>query len=131
MKTILVDAVDAFVIEGEGIFNEMYDLLESYPNNKIILTGANDEQFEIFGLNDMPYEVFTLKHDPEKTDPEYYKTLLSEYDLTADDVIYFEHNIDAVKSAQSIGIETYHYDSEKQDLDALNEFLDSNLNTGN
>jgi len=49
MKTILVDAVDAFVIEnGNGfeIFPEMHDLLETYPNRKIILTGANDEQYK-------------------------------------------------------------------------------------
>lgn len=73
MKTILVDAVDAFVIEGKGVFTEMYDLLETYPNRKIILTGANDEQFKEFGLDTMPYEVFTLKHNPEKTDPKYYE----------------------------------------------------------
>ncbi|KKU10956.1 MAG: hypothetical protein UX14_C0006G0001, partial [Parcubacteria group bacterium GW2011_GWF1_45_5] len=62
MKTILVDAVNAFVIESEGsfkIFKEMHDLLETFPNRKIILTGANDEQFKQFGLNTMPYEVFT------------------------------------------------------------------------
>ncbi len=51
MKTILVDAVDALVIEGVGIFKEMYDLLETYPNKKIVLTGANDEQFKAFGLD--------------------------------------------------------------------------------
>lgn len=47
MKTILVDAVDGFIIESEGafkIFEEMQGLLESFPNRKIILTGANDEQ---------------------------------------------------------------------------------------
>lgn len=58
MKTILVDAVDAFVIEGEGIYEPLYKLLEAYPNQKIILTNANDEQMGKFGLNDMPYEVF-------------------------------------------------------------------------
>jgi len=46
MKTILVDAVQVFIIKGEGIFKEMYDLLETFPNKKIILTGANDEQFK-------------------------------------------------------------------------------------
>jgi len=46
MKTILVDAVDGFIIEttnGFQIFTEMYNLLETFPNRKIILTGANDE----------------------------------------------------------------------------------------
>jgi len=75
MKTILVDAIYSFVIESDGVFKpfkQMYDLLETFPNRKIILTGANDEQFKKSGLSDIPYEVFTLKHNPEKTDPKYY-----------------------------------------------------------
>lgn len=127
MKTILVDAVDAFVIENEGIFKEMHELLETYPNRKIILTGADDEQFKNFGLDQMPYEVFTLKHNPEKTDAKYYVLMLEHFGLDKDDVVYFEHNQKAVGSAQSIGIISYHYDPEKKDLGSLKEFLDENL----
>lgn len=127
MKTILIDAVDAFVIEENGkfrIFEEMQKMLEGIPNRKIILTGANDEQFKKFGLDKMPYEVFTLKHNPEKTDPNYYKMMLEHFGLSKDDVIYFEHNPEAVKSARSVGIRSYHYDSAKRDLLALKKFLE-------
>lgn len=127
MKTILVDAINAFVLKDEGIFNEMYKMLEQYPNRKIILTGANDEQMEKFGLNDMPYEVFTLKHDPEKTNPNYFKIMLKHFNLSADDVVYFEHNEDAVKSAQSVGINTFHYDKDAKDVEALKKFIDEGL----
>lgn len=127
MKTILVDAVNSFVIKREGVFKEMHDLLETFPNKKIILTGANDEQMEKFGLNDMPYEVFTLKHDPEKTDPKFFERMLEYFGLEKNDVIYFEHNSEAVKSAESVGITSYHYDETKKDLDALKNFLDENL----
>lgn len=127
MKTILVDAIDAFILEDEGIFKEMHALLESYPNRKIILTGANDEQMKRFGLHDMPYGVFTLKHHPEKTDPKYYEQMLKSFDLKKEDVVYFEHDPDAVKSARSVGINTYHYDSDKKDLSALKSFLTANL----
>ncbi|MBI4134703.1 MAG: hypothetical protein HY471_01150 [Candidatus Sungbacteria bacterium] len=127
MKTILVDAIDTFVIEGEGIFKEMYDLLETFPNKKIILTGANDEQFKKFGLDTMPYEAFTLKHDPEKTDPRYYEVMLNHFGLTKDDVVYFEHSPDAVKSAESVGVTSYYYDPQKKDLEALRDFLTANL----
>lgn len=127
MKTILVDAINAFVIEGQGIFQEMYELLETFPNKKIILTGANDEQFQKFGLDKMPYEVFTLKHDPEKTDPEYYKRLLAQFQLSPGDVVYFEHNPGAVKSAESVGIKTHFYDKDAKDLQALKSFLKNNL----
>lgn len=127
MKTILVDAVDCFVSDAGVIFQEMYDLLETHPNKKIILTGANDEQFKKFGLDKMPYEVFTLKHNPEKTDPKYFQILLERYELNANDVIYFEHNPKAVESAQSVGITSYFYDNEKKALAGLKNFLDSNI----
>jgi hypothetical protein len=49
MKTILVDAVDCFVSTEGKIFREMQDLLDTYPNKKIILTGATDDRFEKLG----------------------------------------------------------------------------------
>jgi HAD superfamily hydrolase (TIGR01509 family) len=126
-KTILVDAINAFIIKEEGIFQDMYELLEKYPNDKIILTGANDEEIDKFKLHNLPYKLFTLKHNPDKTDPEYYKIMLDNYGLSADDVVYFEHNIKAVKSAQSVGIKTLFYDKDKKDLDELKKFLDDAL----
>lgn len=127
MKTILVDAIGTFVVLGEGIDREMFDLLETYPNRKIILTSANDEQMDMFGLRNMPYEVFSLKHSPEKDDSEYYKKMLSHFGLTASEVTYFEHSSSAVKSAKSVGIVSYRYDSDHKDLTALKAFIDSSL----
>lgn len=131
MKTILVDAVHAFIEEYDGefrIFEEMHEMLETYPNRKIILTGAaRGESFKKYGLDKMPYEVFTLEHNPEKTDPKYYDTMLDHFGLSKDDVIYFEHNPDAADSAASIGIKTCFYDHDKKDLAELKKFLDANL----
>lgn len=130
MKTILVDAVHCFIIEEGGgykIFREMFDLLETYSNKKLILTGANDEQQKKYGLDSVPYEFFSLKHNPEKVNPEYYKILLEKFSLNKDEVIYFEHDLNAVKSAQSVGINTYFYDNDKKDLIGLKNFLDENL----
>ncbi|MBP9763226.1 MAG: hypothetical protein KBD10_00580 [Candidatus Pacebacteria bacterium] len=131
MKTILVDAVDTSIIENESgqfvKFQEMFDLLETYENHKIIVTNADDEQIINFGLDNVPYPVFTMKHNPDKTNPVYFETLLTEYVLTPEDVIYFEHNQDAVESAESIGITSYFYDNELKDLDDLKMFLNENL----
>jgi len=127
MKTILVDAINGFVLEDGTIFEAMHKLLETYSNQKIVLTGANDEQFKKFGLDKVPYEIFTLKHNPEKTDPEYFKRMLARYNLKPNDVIYFEHNKEAVESAKSAGINTYFYDHTKEDLEALRSFFDKNL----
>jgi HAD superfamily hydrolase (TIGR01509 family) len=130
MKTILVDAAHCFTIEKEEkfeIFKEMHELLETYSNKKIVLSGADDEQVIKFALDNIPYELFTLKHNPEKTDPKYYEILLEKFNLNKNEVIYFEHNIEAVKSAESIGIKSYFYDSDKKDLESLKNFLDENL----
>lgn len=127
MKTILIDAVNTFVIKGKGVFEAMYKMLERYQNKKIILTGANDEQMETFGLKKIPYKVFTLKHNPEKTDPKYYEIMLKYLNLDAQDVIYFEHDENAVKSARSVGITTHHYNKNKKDLVTLKKFIDENL----
>lgn len=127
MKTILVDAVNTFVIKGEGIFEEMRNLLEQYSNRKIILTNADDEQMAKYGLDKMPYEVFTLKHNPEKTDRKYYEKMLEHFSLDKEEVLYFEHNEDSVKSARSIGITAYHYDKDEKDMKALRKFLNDNL----
>lgn len=127
MKTIFVDAINGLILDDGTIFKDMHEMLEVYSNPKIVLTGANDEQYERFNLANCPYEVFTLKHNPEKTNPEYYHILLDHYKLQPHEVVYFEHNADAVKSAESVGIKTYFYDHTKQDLVALKQFIDSNL----
>ena len=131
IKTILVDAVDTSIIEnevGEYIqYKELFNLLETYSNPKLILTNANDEQMVQFGLNNVPYPVFTMRHNPDKPNPLYFKTLLEKYKLNASDVLYFEHNVDAVKSAQSVGITSYHYDKDTKDLISLKKFINENI----
>ncbi len=127
MKTILVDAINTFVIKGQGIDQEIFDLLESFPNRKIVLTNATDERMEEPDFAEVPYEIFTLSNDPSKSDPEYFNMMLSHLGLTAKEVVYFEHNPEAIKSAESVGIRTYHFDPEKRDLGALGIFLKNNL----
>jgi HAD superfamily hydrolase (TIGR01509 family) len=128
MKTILVDAVGGIIkLENGSIFRKLEELLDSYSNKKIVLTNAKKEKFKQYSLDKLSYDVFTLEHRIEKTNPEYYKNLLASYGLNVENVIYIEHNADAVKSAESVGINTYFYDHTKQDLEALKEFLDSNI----
>ena len=127
MKTILVDALNTFVDKENGIFREMHSLLDSYPNKKIVVTNANSSEMELFGLQHLPYEVFSMNHEPNKTDPLYFKTLLEKFKLSADQVIYFEHNPEAVQSAESSQIKSYHYDKDSKDLTALKAFIDANL----
>lgn len=80
-----------------------------------------------YGLVNLPYELFTLKHNPDKVEPKYFETLLTQYNLKAEDVIYFEHSPEAVESAKSVGITSYHFDETMRDYDTLKAWLDANL----
>lgn len=126
MKTILVDAAGTFVVDSK-VDEKLHQLLENYPNKKIILTNANDGQIIEFGLTDLPYELFTLKHNPDKVDPVYFKKMFEQLNLKAQDCLYFEHSPQAVESAKPVGINSYHFDEQKRDLVSLKNFLDSNL----
>lgn len=131
MKTILVDAVNTTIIrDSEGNysrFKELFYLFETYKNPKLILTNADDDQIIKSGLDSVPYPIFTMKHNPDKIDPIYFKTLLERYNFDNNEVIYFDHNPEAVKSAESLGIISHHYNKEKRDLISLKKFLDENL----
>lgn len=125
MKTILVDAWNTFVTE-DGINRSMQELLDEYPNSKIILTNANEEECLKFGIINMPYPVFSLAHQPNKTDPKYFNTFFSQHNLSSTNVLYFEHNEEAVASAKSVGIKTL-WLKPGDSLDTLRKFLDNNL----
>ena len=126
MKTILVDAYNTLVTD-DGIFMEMHILLEKFSNKKIILTNADEEKQKELGLINLPYEMFTQSFNPLKTDSQYYKNFLEEYNSWVDDVVYFEHDISAVKSAQSVWINVYHYNKDTKDLAELERFLRENI----
>ena len=126
MKIILVDAWNALFL-AEGIFQEMYELLEKYPNKKIVLTNANKEKQTTYGIDKSPYEIFTLNHDPDKIDPSYYRKMLKYFEFEVKDVVYFEHDKKAVESAESVGIKTYYYDKDGRDIIDLKGFLDNNV----
>ena len=125
-KTILVDAWNTFVIK-EGIFEEMKQMLDEFDNKKIIVTNANQEEKVKLGIVNMPYEVFSLSHNPDKTDPEYFKKLFNHFSLSHGEVVYFEHNPEAVKAAESLGIKVLWYDKDTKDLKKLKEFLQNNI----
>ena len=53
--------------------------------------------------------------------------MLEHLKLKSDDVVYFEHSLDAIKSAQSVGIKTYYWDCEKKPLRELCIFLEQTI----
>ena len=125
MKTILVDAWNTFV-KNNTIDSDIYKILESYENQKIILTNANNKELINLGIVNKPYKVFSLSHNPNKNDKLYFIKLIEKYDLIISDLVYIEHNKEAVKSAISLGIKTYHY-KPQESTDELSQFLLKNM----
>ena len=125
MKIILVDAWNT-LIKNKKIDSTIYNILEGLKNKKIILTNANDKELVNYGIINMPYEVFILSHDPNKDNPFYFKLLIEKYSLSIDNLIYIEHNKEAVKSATSLGIKTHHYNPHEA-VEELSKFLLKNL----
>ncbi|MDL5512739.1 hypothetical protein QSE00_13000 [Arenibacter sp. M-2] len=125
MKTILVDAWNTFVTE-KGMDYDLKKLLDTYPNPKIILTNASKQECISFGIVNMPYQVFSLDHNPNKTDKAYYLKMLNHFKLKPNEVVYFEHHVEAINSATSVGIKTFPYNKE-HNLDGLRIFLNNNL----
>lgn len=125
MKTILVDAINTLIIKDQGIDQEIFNILESFPNRKIVLTNATEDRMNELDFKSVPYEIFSLHNNPNKSAPEYYNKMLVHFGLEAEEVIYFEHNLEAIKSAESVGIKTHYFDPEKRDISRLKEFLES------
>ncbi len=126
MKTILVDAWNTFVTE-DGVNEDLQNFLEQYENPKIIVTNANEDQKISLGIVDMPYEVYSLAHNPDKDSPVYFEKFFAEFGLTKDDVVYFEHNEDAVKCGKSLGIPTFWYQKWEDNREKLKTFFENNL----
>lgn len=126
-RVILVDAVNTYLVNGH-VDPDIKALLDTYPNKRIVVTNANAEQRIKNGLDKLPDEIFTLEHEPDKVDPRYFVELMARYDLPPEAFVYFEHNPEAVASAQSVGIaSSYHFDPKERDLVALREFLDEHV----
>ena len=126
-KIILVDAVNCFVSNTGEINQEMYQMLEQFNNSKIIVTNAPDEKMSEFGLDKAPYPVFSLNKNPPKTNTEYWKIFLEKHNLKKNDVVYFEHSIDAIEAAKAVGIDSFFYDHTKNNIYEVKEFLEKTL----
>ena len=122
IKAILVDAINTLIDKEKGINKELAEFLQNTGKKIIVVTNADKKEVEskIKGYN---FEVFTLNKSPDKSNPKYFKQLLEEYNLKQDDIIYFDHKGDNVKSAKSNSINAILYKNNKQ----AKEFIENNI----
>ena len=113
--------------EIEGIQSQINSLIGT--NTKIVRRKKNNEDIKhelfinIITQIELVINRSTLVHSDFKID-------LSDYDemylQIIDNLIYIEHNKEAVKSAKSIGIKTHHYNPHEP-IEEISKFLLKNL----
>ncbi len=121
IKAILADAVNTLTDKEKGLNKELADILQDSGKNIIVVTNANPDEIKN-DLRDYNFQIFSLLKKPDKSNSKYFKELLKQYSLSSQEVIYFDHKEENIKSAQELGIKSILYRNNKQ----IKDFIYSN-----
>jgi len=123
-KTILVDGMGCIYDEQFKPNQHLLNILNSFNNQKILVVNKFREK----GYNTVRTNIsqaFSLEEkEINKNNPEYWKTLMSKFNLSPENSLYFEHNPENVKTAKILGIKSIHYTG---NIEEIKEFLEANL----
>ena len=118
-KTILVDGMFCIYDKEFNVNKELLKIINSFNARKILVVNGFREKGKQ-ALIGSDFLAFSLEEEKIKKDnPEYFKTLLSRYDLKIYEVLYFDHDENNVKTAKSLGIVSTQYLNNEQ----IEEFL--------
>ncbi|MFA6079999.1 MAG: HAD-IA family hydrolase [Candidatus Gracilibacteria bacterium] len=120
-KTLLLDGVFCLINEDFSLNEEVYTLAKMLGLRTIIVTNAPLEKLMPI-VEQTGFEYVTYEHNPEKTDPEYYRKLLVDKNLKASECVYVENREVHVKVAEGLGIPTIHY-TKPSDIKKVESFL--------
>jgi HAD superfamily hydrolase (TIGR01509 family) len=102
-KTILLDGMYCLFDESFTVNEEIMNRIQLYGKPVIIVTNAPREKLKTIAEK-TGFEVVTYEKNPVKTDPEFFKKLLEEKNLTADNCIYLDHDAANLTSAKEVDI---------------------------
>ncbi|MDP2103933.1 MAG: alanine--tRNA ligase-related protein, partial [Candidatus Gracilibacteria bacterium] len=102
-KTILIDGMYCLFDKDFKLNEEVYNKIISFGEKVIIITNA-----PIIKMKEIQeqtgFEVITYENNPPKINPEYFKKMLAENKLKAEDCIYIDHLQENLSSAKQLGI---------------------------
>ncbi len=124
IKVILVDAINCLINKNDGINKELADYLNNLNKKIIVVSNAEKDSIK-HQLKDYDFEVFSLNKNPEKSNSLYFKTLLKNYNLSQNEILYVDHNKENISSAKNLGINSELYKNNSQ----IKKFIDENLHT--
>lgn len=120
-KTILVDGMHCIYDEEFNVNQNLLNILNSINCQKILVVNKFREK-GLVSLQGNEFEAFSLEEQGiKKNNPEFFKTLMTKFSLTPENLIYFDHSEDNINSAKELGIKSIHYTG---DNDKIKEFLD-------
>lgn len=127
-RTILVDGMFCIYNDNFEVNNEILEIVNSINTKKILVINGFREKGEKL-LKKYGFSAFSMEEEGIKKDnPKFFDTLLKKFKLKPEEVIYFDHDKDNVKTAQSLGILSNHYNKdETKIIDKLKEFVNDNL----
>jgi HAD superfamily hydrolase (TIGR01509 family) len=120
--TLLVDGMFCLYDKDFRINEELLGLLKNIDNKKIlVVNGYKDEAEEL--LKNHGFEVFSFEGKIKKDNEQFFKKLLEKYSLNKEDVIYFDHAEENIKSARNVGILSELYKNNNQ----IKKFIEPNI----
>ncbi|MFA5174056.1 MAG: alanine--tRNA ligase-related protein [Candidatus Pacearchaeota archaeon] len=128
-RLILVDGMNCIYDEKFNINKELLDIINNLNTHCILVVNKFKEKGKNLIKNyestkDTNWEAFSLEEKKiNKENPEYFKILLKNFNLTPQEVIYFDHNEKNVETAIKLGILSKHYTN----IESIKKFIEENL----
>ena len=122
-RTILVDGMGCIYDENFQLNKKLVEIIDKFNVKKILTVAGFRERGRETTKNHIN-DAFSLEEKGIKKDnPEYFRLLLSKFNLNPKEVIYFDHGEKSVKCAESLGIKSKLYKKAKD----IEKFIENNL----
>ena len=114
-RTIFLDGMHCIYDKDFNINQELLNIVNSFEENKIlVVNGFREKGHKVLGEK---FKAFSLEEEGiKKSNPEYFKRLMSKFNLKPKNCVYFDHSEENVKSAESLGIKSFHYKNNNQQI---------------
>lgn len=128
-KVILVDGMHCAYDKDFKPNKELLDFINNLNTHTIFaVKGFKEKGKELVKNYDKSkstnWEAFSLEEEGIKKDnQEYFKRLLAKFNLSPEEVIYFDHKKESVETARKLGILSMHYTDDK----SIMKFIEDNL----
>ena len=123
-RTILVDGMFCLYDKDFKINEKLLNFLNKVQARKILVINAfGDKAKKLFSRHEI--EVFTFEKKVKKENKEFFMKLFKKYNLTPNEILYFDHAKENLEGAKSAGIKLIKQfkDNEKK----INKFINKNL----